>query len=325
MRRRDFITLVGGAVTAWPLAARAQQTAMPVIGYLRSSSFDAAPHQIAGFRQGLKESGFIEGQNVTIEFRSAEGNLDRLSELLAELIRHPVAVIVANGNASKAAKDASKTIPIVFAFGGDPIRDGLVTSISRPEGNLTGVTFLTATIGAKRLELLRELVPRVEVVAVLHDPANPAAVNELKDLEAAARTLGCELVVARPTSEGEIDTAFAMFMQRRAGALFAGAGPFLLSHRAKIVALAERHALAALYPQREYTEIGGLMSYGSSQSDAYRQAGLYVGRILKGAKPADLPVVQPTKFEHVINLKTAKTLGLAISQSLQVAADEVIE
>ena len=325
MRRREFITLLGGAAAAWPLAARAQQSALPVIGYLRSSALEQAQHMVGGFRQGLNEAGFIEGQNVVIEFSSADGHLDRLPALMGDFIRRPVAVIVANGPAAKVAKTATKTIPIIFAFGGDPIREGLVTSINRPDGNVTGVTFLTSTIGAKRFELLHELVPRASVVAILHDQYNPGSSNELKDVEAAARALGRELVIMRPRSEPEIDVAFTTFAEKRASALFVGAGPFLITHGKKIVTLAERHALPALYGLREFVALGGLMSYASSQSDAYRQVGLYAGRILKGAKPADLPVLQPTKIELVINLSAAKVLGLSVPPSLQVAADEVIE
>ena len=325
MKRREFITLLGGAAAAWPLAVHAQQQAMPVIGYLRSDSLDGAQHQVAGFRQGLNEAGFIEGQNVAIEFRSAEGHRDRLPTLAAELVRRPVAVIVANGVAARAVKAATQSIPIVFVFGGDPVREGLVTSISRPDGNMTGVTFLVSSVSAKRLELLHELVPKATVIAALLDVNNLPGDAELKDIEAAARSLGRELVIAKVNAEPRFDEAFAMFVQRRAGALYVGSGPFLSNQRAPIVALAARHALPAAHPIRQFVEIGGLMSYGTSQVDAYRQVGLYAGRILKGAKPSDLPVVQGAKFEFVLNLKTAKTLGLQVPQSLQVAADEVIE
>jgi putative ABC transport system substrate-binding protein len=325
MKRRQFIALFGGAAAAWPFAVRGQQPAIPVIGYLRSDRPDGAEHQVAGFRQGLKESGFIEGQNVAIEFRSADGDRDRLPALVADLVRRRVAVIVANGIAARAAQAVTKTIPIVFAFGGDPIRERLVTSISRPEGNLTGVTFLVSSVGAKRLELLHELVPRASVIAALVDANNLPGDSELKDIEAAARSLGRELVVAGATAERGLDEVFAMFVQRRAGALYVGGGPTLAGQRAQIVALAARHAIPAVHPIRQFVELGGLMSYGASQADAYRQVGLYTGRILKGAKPSDLPVVQPTKFEFVLNLKTAKVLGLSVPQSLQVSADEVIE
>jgi putative ABC transport system substrate-binding protein len=325
MKRREFIALLGGASVAWPLAVQAQQQAMPVIGYLRSDSLDGAQHQVAGFRQGLNEAGFIEGQNVAIEFRSAEGHRDRLPALAAELIRRPVAVIVANGVAARAAKAATQSIPIVFVMGGDPVREGLVTSISRPDGNLTGVTFLVSSVSAKRLELLHELVPKATVIAALLDVNNLPGDIELKDIEAAARSLGRELVIATVNAEARFDEAFAMIVQRRAGALYVGSGPFLSNQRERIVALAARHAIPAVHPIRQFVEIGGLMSYGTSQVDAYRQVGLYVGKILKGAKPSDLPIVQGAKFEFVLNLKTAKMLGLQVPQSLQVAADEVIE
>jgi putative ABC transport system substrate-binding protein len=280
---------------------------------------------VTGFRQGLKEAGFIEGQNVAIEFQSAEGRRDRLSALAADLIRRPVAVIVANGVAAQTAKAATTTVPIIFIFGADPIKEGLVTSINRPERNVTGVTFLTSAISAKRLELLRELVPQAAVIAILVDPGNVPSDTEVKDIEAAARALNREIVVARASSEREIEAAFVMFAQRRAGALLVGGGPFLTNQRKRIVALTQRHALPSIYQIREFVELGGLMSYGANQAEAYRQAGIYAGRILKGAKPADLPVIYPSKFELVINQKTAKTLGIAIPQSLQVAADEVIE
>ena len=324
MKRREFIAVVGG-VAAWPLAARAQQPAIPVIGYIRSSSLDEAQHMVAGFRQGLKEANYVEGQNVAVEYRSAEGRLDRLPALAADLIRRQVAVIVANGIAAHAAKAATKTLPIVFVFGGDPIKEGLVTSINRPEGNVTGVTFLTGLMGAKRLELLHELVPQAAVIAALTDPNDPPSETDLRDIEGAARALSRKIVVAKPATEREFDAAFAMFMQQGAGALIVMGGPLFANQRGRIVALAARYALPAIYQLREFVEIGGLISYGSNQVDAYRQAGIYAGRILKGAKPADLPVVQPTKFELVINLKTAKALGLRVPQTLQVAADEVID
>ena len=245
--------------------------------------------------------------------------------LVADLIRGQVAVIVANGVAAHAAKAVTKTVPIVFAFGSDPIKEGLVTSINRPEGNVTGVTFLTGVIGAKRLELLHELVPQATVIAVLTDPNNQPSETELRDIEGAARALGRKIVVGRPATEPEFDAAFAMFVQHGAGALIVTGGPFFASQRRRLVALAARHALPAIYQLREFAELGGLISYGSNQADAYRHAGIYAGRILKGAKPAELPVVQPTKFELVINLKTAKALRLRVPQTLQVAADEVIE
>jgi putative ABC transport system substrate-binding protein len=326
VNRRAFITLLGGAAAAWPLTSRAQQPAMPVIGYLRSSLFDGAQHMVAGFRQGLKEAGYIEGQNVAIEFRSADGRLDRLSALVADLISHPVEMIVGNSVSAKAAKAATTTVPIIFVYGGDPIKDGLVTSINRPGGNVTGVIFLGPPIGGKRFELLHDLIPQAGVIAVLTDPNNNIAMTtELNEVEAAARALGRNIVVGKATSEREIDAAFAMFVQRRVGALYVGGGPFFTSQRERIIPLAARHALPAIYQFREFVSDGGLMAYGTSQSDAYRQAGIYAGRILKGTKPGDLPVVQPTKFDLVINLRTAKELGLEIPPTLLALADEVIE
>jgi putative ABC transport system substrate-binding protein len=326
MRRREFITLFGGAAAAaWPLAARAQQPAMPVIGYLRSSSFEGAQHMVAGFRQGLREAGYIEGQNVAIEFISAEGRRDRLPALVADLVRRPVALIVGNGVSAQAAKAATTSVPIIFVYGGDPINDGLVASINRPGGNVTGMTFLGAPIGGKRFELLHELVPQADVIAVLVDPNNPSIATEVNDVEAAVRALGRTIVVGKATSEREIEAAFAMFVQRGVGALYVGGGAFFNSQRKRIIALAARHTLPAIFQLREFVADGGLMSYGTSQSDAYRQAGIYAGRILKGTKPADLPVLQPTKFDLVINLKTAKALGLKIPDKLLALADEVIE
>ena len=323
--RREFITLLGGVAAAWPLAVRAQQSGIPVIGYVRSESFNLAQHMVAGFRQGLKEMGYTEHENVAIEYHSAEGNRERLSAIVAELVRRQVAMIVGNSVAAQAAKAASQSVPIIFVYGGDPIKDGLVTSINRPESNVTGVTFFTSSISAKRLELLRELVPQSSVMAALQDPNNTSTMNELKDIEAAARLLGCELVIARTASERDFEAAFSMFMQQRAGSLLVGGGPLFVGHRGRVIALARHHALPAIYQTRQDVELGGLISYGSSQADAYREAGVYAGRILQGAKPFALPVVFPTKFELVINLKTAKALGLAVPQSLQVAADEVIE
>jgi len=325
MRRREFITLLGGTAAAWPFAARAQQSTMPVVGFLRSATLADVPHWVAAFRQGLKEAGFVEGQNVAIEFRSADNQLDRLPALVADLIRQPVAVILGNTDAALAAKAATTTVPIVFASGSDPVRDGLVASLNRPGGNVTGLVYFAAVLGAKRLELLRQLVPRATTIAVLVNPNTPLTEAERKDVQAAAQAIGQQLIIFDISSDRDIETAFAAFVQRGAGALLVGTGGFLNSNRERIAAVANRHALPASYSQREGVVAGGLMSYGPSISDAYRQAGIYSGRILNGEKPADLPVIRSTKFELVLNLKTAKALGLTIPPSLLVAADEVIE
>jgi len=325
MRRREFITLLGGTAAAWPFAARAQQPTMPVVGFLRSATLADVPHWVAAFRQGLKEAGFVEGQNVAIEFRSADNQLDRLPALVADLIRQPVAVILGNTDAALAAKAATTTVPIVFASGSDPVRDGLVASLNRPGGNVTGLVYFAAVLGAKRLELLRQLVPRATTIAVLVNPNTPLTEAERKDVQAAAQAIGQQLIIIDISSDRDIETAFAAFVQRGAGALLVGTGGFLNSNRERIAVVANRHALPASYSQREGVVAGGLMSYGPSISDAYRQAGIYSGRILNGEKPADLPVIRSTKFELVLNLKTAKALGLTIPPSLLVAADEVIE
>jgi putative tryptophan/tyrosine transport system substrate-binding protein len=325
MKRREFITLLGGAAVVGPLAAEAQQPAMPVVGFLRSVSLADAADLVTAFRQGLKEAGFIEGQNVAIEFLSAEGHVDRLRPLVADLISRPVAVIVGNSLAALAAKASTTTIPIVFAYGGDPVTDGLVASLNRPGGNVTGVNFFSGASGTKRLQVVRQLVPKATTIAMLMNPGSPETEAELREVQVAARTLGQQLIVLDVSSDRDIEAAFATFMQRGVGALLVGAGPIFFANRAQILALVARHALPACYVQSEYVRAGGLMSYGASIPDAYRQVGIYVGRILKGDNPGDLPVMQSTKFEFLLNLKTARTLGLDVPPTLLATADEVIE
>jgi putative tryptophan/tyrosine transport system substrate-binding protein len=323
MNRREFITLLGGAVAAWPLAARAQQPAMPVMGFLRNPDL---PHYATGFRQGLKEAGFVEGQNVAIEeYRFTEDQTDRLAVLLADLLRRQVALIVGNTPAALAAKAATTTVPIIFVTGGDPIKDGFVASLNRPGGNVTGISFFTAELGAKQVGLLRELRPGAAPIAMLVDPKWPYTERFVSELRAAALAVGQELIVFDVRSDREIETAFTTLVHRGAGALHAGIGGFMNSQRERVVALAARHRIPAIYNWREAAAAGGLMSYAPSITDAYRQAGVYAGRILKGEKPGDLPVLLPTKFEFVINLKTARTLGLTIPSGVLAIADEVIE
>ena len=327
MKRRDFITLVGSAAAAWPLAARAQQPKVPVVGFLRDTSLADAMHLVAAFRQGLKEAGFIEGQNVMVEYRSAEHQLHRLPALVADLVRQQVALFVGNTESALAAKSANTTVPIVFVTGGDPVMLGFVSSLNRPGGNATGVSFLTSASGTKRLELLRQIMPKAAAIAVLVDvnPNSPQAEDERKDVQAAAHAIGQELIVVEAGSDRDIEAAFATFTQRGAGALLVGTGSSLYSRRARLVALAAQHRIPTIYVLREFVTAGGLMSYGTSITDAYRLAGVYAGRILKGEKPADLPVQQSTKFAFLINLRTAKALGLEIPDKLLALADEVIE
>jgi putative tryptophan/tyrosine transport system substrate-binding protein len=319
VRRREFITLLGGAAAAWPLGARAQQPAMPVVGFLPSR-----PYFMTAFRQGLKEAGFIEGQEVAIEYRSAEDQT-RVPLLVADLLRRQVALIVGNTPSALAAKAATTTVPIVFVTGGDPVRDGLVANLNRPGGNVTGVSFISADLGAKQLGVLRELRPGAARIAMLADPKWPLTEPFVSQVRAAASTMGQQIEVLYVSSDREIETAFTTLVQRGAGALQVGVGTFLGSQREQIVALAARHRIPAIYVLRDYVAAGGLMTYGASTTDAYRQAGIYAGRILKGEKPGDLPVILPTKFELVINLKTAKALGLEIPDRLLALADEVIE
>ena len=309
----------------WSVAARAQQSALPIVGFLRSTTFADVAQWVTAFRQGLKEAGFVEGQNVTIEYRSADNQPDRLPALVADLIRHPVAVIVGNTDSALAAKSATTTLPIVFATGSDPVRDGLVASLNRPGGNITGVSFFSAVLGAKRLELLRQMVSRAPIIAMLVNPNTPLTETERRDVQAAAQAIGQQLIVVDASNDREIETAFATFVQRGAGALLVGSGGFLNSKRERIAALADRYALPVNWSQREGVVAGGLMSYGPSIRDAYRQVGIYVARILKGERPADLPVIQSIKFDLVVNLKTAKTLGLTVPPTLLATADEVIE
>jgi putative ABC transport system substrate-binding protein len=325
MRRREFIIFLGSAAAAWPLSARAQQPALPIVGFLRSEPLADAMHLVTAFRAGLKEAGFTEDQSVTIELRSAEGQTDRLPALVAELIHRPVAVIVANSLAAVAAATATSRVPIVFATGTDPVQDHLVATLNHPGGNVTGVVFFASNLAPKRLELLRQLVPKAMTIAVLVKPNTPETEAERRDVLTAAQATGQKLLFFDASTEPEIATAFKSAAQGGAGALLVGSGPFFNSQREYIVSMAARYALPAIYNIREAVAAGGLISYGTSLTDAYRQAGIYAGRILKGEKPGDLPVMQPTKFELIINLKTAKALGLSVPPSLLAIADEVIE
>jgi putative tryptophan/tyrosine transport system substrate-binding protein len=325
VRRREFITLLGSGAAAWPLAARAQQPVMPVIGFLDGQSFDL--HLMTAFRQAVKDAGYIEGRNVTIYFRSADGQTDRLVTLAGDIVgRRVAAIVTAGGGASAlAAYAATTTVPIVFVTGVDPVSSGLVMSLNRPGGNATGVYIFQQVLEGKRLGLLRELVPSAASMAVLLNPTNANFQTQLRGVQDAARDLGQQVSILSANTEREIDVAFATAAQSGARALLVGSDPFFGSERDQVIALAARHAIPAIYEGREFATAGGLASYGTSLADAYRQAGTYVGRILKGEKPADLPIVQPTKFEFVINLKTAKALGLDVSPGLAASADEIIE
>lgn len=326
MKRREFIALLGGAAVAWPLGARAQQP-MPVVGFLASQSLGPSSHLVASFRRGLQETGFVEGRDTTIEYRSAEGNYDQLPALATDLVRRQVTVIVTVGGetSAAAAKAATKTIPIVFNVGTDPVKTGLVASVARPGGNATGVNLVTNELGEKRLGLLRDLVPAASNLAALLNPNFAPAVVNAKETEAAARAVGKKVVIFEASNDAEIETAFGKIVQAQLKALLVGADPFFNSRRGLIVALAARHAIPAIYEFREFAESGGLISYGTNLVEAYHQQGIYAGRILKGSKPADLPVVQLSKFELVINLNAAKALGLTIPPGILAIADEVIE
>jgi ABC-type uncharacterized transport system substrate-binding protein len=326
MRRRDFITLIGGAAATWPLAAVAQQSAMPVIGFLSSLTLNDQAPITAAFREGLKDAGYVEGRNVVIEYRWAEGQYDRLPALAADLVSRQVSVIAAISGtpAVQAAKAATTTIPIVFAIGGDPVRSGLVSSLNRPEANVTGVNFFTM-LGPKRLGLLRELVPTSKNIALLVDLNNSVSAADGRDTQAAAQAMSLEAKVLNATNRDDIDLAFAMIARERPDALYVAPDPIFLNERSHIIELAARYAVPAVYAEREYAEAGGLMTYGASRTDAYRLAGVYVGRVLKGEKPADLPVIQSAKFELVINLKTAKALGIKLPSGLLSITDEAIE
>jgi putative tryptophan/tyrosine transport system substrate-binding protein len=326
LKRREFITVIGGMAAAWPLVAGAQQPAMPVVGWLSSASPNGSSNFTAAFRAGLAETGYVEGQNVTIEYRWAENHNDRLTSLVVDLVNKRVAVIVASAiRATLAAKSATTQIPIVFATANDPVQFGLVASFNRPGGNITGVAYLTAELGEKRLAILHDLIPRANVFGVIVNPNNANAESNVKNLQGAALAIGAQSVIANAATEDDFDAAISMLVRQRVQAALVLNDPLFTDRRDRLVSLVTRHEIPAIYPLREFVDAGGLMSYAASVADAHRQAGVYAGRILKGAKPADLPVVQPTKFELVINLKTAKALGLQIPDKLLALADEVME
>jgi len=325
VKRREFITLLGGAAAAWPLAARAQQRTMPVIGFLNGQTAAGHAPMVAAFRRGLSEAGYVEGQNVAIEYRWADGKPDRLRALADDLIRLRVAVIVATGSSHHAAKAATASIPIVCSIGGDAVREGLVESIKRPGGNLTGVSVFTTNLEAKRLEMLHELVPPIALIGVLLDRNFSDFDNQTREVRAAAQTLGREIRIETASSDGNLDKAVAALVEMRVGGMVVGGSPFFLNRRERLLELSAHYGLPAIYESREFTVAGGLMSYGTSVPDVYREIGVYVGRVLKGERPADLPVLQPTKFDTAINLKTAKALGLTVPTSVLLRADEVIE
>ena len=327
MRRRDFIKAIAVSAATWPLAARAQQATLPVVGFLSSGSRQAFASNVKALFEGLGEIGYVEGQNVSIEYRWADGQYDRLPIMADELVRRPVAVLITSGGtvSARAAKAATASIPIVFATADDPVAVRLVTSLNRPGGNLTGVSFISGVLGAKALELLHEVVPAANLVGVLVNPDSPSAVTQLRHTHEAANAIGTKILDLQASTENDIDTAFTTLLQQHAGALVVVADPFFYLRREQFVTLAARHAVPAVYFFREYVIGGGLMSYGASLHDAYQQLGAYAGRILKGEKPADLPVVQPTKFEFVLNLKTSNALGLTIPSGVLAIADEVIE
>jgi len=325
VRRREFITLLSSAAAAWPFAVRAQQSAMPVIGFLHIASAEAYVHVVAAFRRGLMENDLVEGRNIAVEYRWGEGQLDRMPSLLADLLDHQPSVIVASLQGAQAAKSAGVTIPVVFSSSDDPVRQGFVETLNRPGGNMTGFYLFTAELEGKRLAVLHELVPKARIIAVLIDANHPKADAQLGDVQSAAARLGVQLVVLHANSDHDFEAALPTLIEQKPDALLVCASPFFNSTRDQLVALAARHSIPAAFELREYATAGGLVSYGNSITDVYRQLGVYVGRILKGAKPADLPVIRPTKFELVINLKTAKALGLTVPPDLLIAADEVIE